>query len=225
MPLRPTNSTAPDAPLVAGAFASLSKLRGTRIVHPRGTGWSVAIERTVEAERLPDTPLFRQERGVGVLRLSRSGGLPPPLPDVLGIGMAIELDDGPPQHLLLSSSGDVPIVNRLLLPTRERSGVVFSSLLPYDVAGQRLLFGARLGGARGSAFAPRPGAWLELLVARPLARFHPWATVRLEAEREADQSPALRFNPWQCSDGIEPAGAINQLRDAAYQGSQRGRGA
>jgi hypothetical protein len=39
----------------------------------------------------------------------------------------------------------------------------------------------------------------------------------------AEQTEALRFNPWSTGPGIHPSGWLNLLRDAAYRASQRGR--
>jgi hypothetical protein len=39
----------------------------------------------------------------------------------------------------------------------------------------------------------------------------------------ADQTEALRFNPWTTGPGIRPSGWLNLLRDTDYRASQRGR--
>jgi hypothetical protein len=46
--------------------------------------------------------------------------------------------------------------------------------------------------------------------------------VTADAPLTADQTEALRFNPWTTGPGIRPAGWLNLLRDAAYRASQRG---
>ena len=66
------------------------------------------------------------------------------------------------------------------------------------------------------------GLELELRTARSLGCSQPLATVTVGPPLPADQTEALRFNPWTTGPGIHPSGWLNLLRDAAYQASQRG---
>jgi hypothetical protein len=67
------------------------------------------------------------------------------------------------------------------------------------------------------------GLKLELRAAKSLGRSQPLATVTVGAPLSADQTEALRFNPWTTGPGIRPSGWLHLLRDTAYRASQRGR--
>ena len=73
----------------------------------------------------------------------------------------------------------------------------------------------RAAAANGLGFEPR--------IARSFGRSRPLATLRIGPPLPAEQTEALRFNPWTTGPGIRPAGWLNLLRDAAYRASQRGR--
>jgi hypothetical protein len=67
------------------------------------------------------------------------------------------------------------------------------------------------------------GLEFELRTARSLGRSQPLGTVTVGGSLSADQTEALRFNPWTTGPGIRPSGWLNLLRDTAYRASQRGR--
>jgi hypothetical protein len=158
--------------------------------------------------------------------------------------VAIKLPDayspGGDQDLLLTSSSDRPLLRRLLFPARSFLRGAFSTALPYDLGGERivlLLVPIRAGGRRsgdGAGHRPSGGAIGELRAAAPdglrfelrtattFGRSRPLATVTTDAPLTADQTAALRFNPWTTGPGIRPSGWLNLLRDAAYRASQRG---
>jgi hypothetical protein len=79
------------------------------------------------------------------------------------------------------------------------------------------------GGAIGELRAAVPdGLRFELRAATTFGRSRPLATVTTDAPLTADQTDALRFNPWTTGPGIRPSGWLNLLRDGAYRASQRG---
>ncbi|MCW2923119.1 MAG: hypothetical protein JWM98_523 [Thermoleophilia bacterium] len=218
-----TPADGPDLPLVEHAFERASNLRGRRIFHPRGVAWQLDLRRVAPAERLPDIPLLRAARATGVARLSRGLGLPTWLPDAIGLAVRIDVDGAPAQDLLLVSSLDGPLLNRVIRPAWARPGLVLSSILPMEVEGRALWFGARLGAVATGGPGGGPAMEFELLVARRLDRFHTWATGRVTGTLPAAEAEALRFDPWRCTDGVRPAGLVNRTRPAAYLGSRRGR--
>jgi hypothetical protein len=117
----------------------------------------------------------------------------------------------------------------------------FSTALPYDLGSERVVLllvpvatnaGRSAGGvghrASGGAMAElraiaANGLEFQLRTARSLGRSQPMATVTVGGSLSADQTEALRFNPWTTGPGIRPSGWLNLLRDAAYRASQRGR--
>ena len=159
--------------------------------------------------------------------------------------MAIKLPDahgpGADQDLLLTSSSDRPLLRRLLFPARSFAHGAFSTALPYDLGNDRvvlLLVPAHSSAGRsadddghhaaGGALAElraaaASGLGFELRTARTFGRSRPLATLRIGPPLPAEQTEALRFNPWTTGPGIRPAGWLNLLRDAAYRASQRGR--
>jgi hypothetical protein len=229
-------SAAVAGPVVAAGFHALAVLRRRRSLHPSGTGYRAWLR--VPDERPPGTgvPLF--QAGVthpALLRFSRGAGLPDPLPDALGV--AIKLPDahgrGADQDFLLTSSTDRPLLRRLLFPARSFVRGAFSTALPYDLGGERVVLllvptPAKAGRPAGGALAElrtvaADGLAFELRAARSVGRSRPLATVTVGASLPAEQAAALRFNPWTTGPGIRPAGWLNLLRDAAYRASQRGR--
>ena len=178
-----------------------------------------------------------------LLRFSRGAGLPEPLPDALGVAIKLPNTHGPgaDQDLLLTSSTDRPLLRRLLFPARSFAHGAFSTALPYDLGNDRVVLllvpahssaGRSADGddhhAAGGALAElraaaANGLGFELRTARSFGRSRPLATLRIGPPLPAEQTEALRFNPWTTGPGIRPAGWLNLLRDAAYRASQRGR--
>jgi hypothetical protein len=236
-------AAAAAGPAVAAGFYALAALRRKRALHPTGIGFQGWLR--VPNERLPrpGVPLFQAGTSRrAVLRFSRGAGLPEPLPDALGV--AIKLPDaygpGVDQDLLLTSSIDRPLLRRLLFPARSFVRGAFSTALPYDLGGERVVlllvpvgtsdgrFASGVGHrAVGGALAElragsADGLGFELRTARSFGRSQPLATVTVGPPLSADQTEALRFNPWTTGPGIHPSGWLNLLRDAAYRASQRG---
>ncbi|MDP9398560.1 MAG: hypothetical protein M3P96_12410, partial [Actinomycetota bacterium] len=90
---------------VSAAFAALARLRGARALHPRG----IVLEGTLRlAGARCGVPILDAAGTLPVLaRLSKGGGLPGRLPDVLGLAVRVPDAAGPgrPLDLLLSTAG------------------------------------------------------------------------------------------------------------------------
>jgi len=237
-------AAAAAAPALAAGFSTLAALRRGRSLHPIGIGYHGWLGVPNEWPTRPGVPLFEVGgRHQALLRFSRGAGLPEPLPDALGV--AIKLPDahgpGADQDLLLTSSTDRPLLRRLLFPARSFVRGAFSTALPYDLGSERVVLllvpvltdaGRSAGGGShrvgGGALAElraatADGLRFELRTARSLGRSRPLANVTVGPPLPADQTEALRFNPWTTGPGIHPSGWLNLLRDAAYRASQRGR--
>jgi hypothetical protein len=156
--------------------------------------------------------------------------------------VAVKLPDahgpGADQDLLLTSSTDRPLLRRLLFPATSFVRGAFSTALPYDLDGERvvvLLVPALTGSGRPPGGVCRRGALaelhaaaiagldLELRTAGTLGPSQLLATLSVGQPLSAEQTEGLRFNPWSTGPGIRPSGWLNLLRDAAYRASQRGR--
>ena len=237
-------AAAAAGPVVAAGFYSLASLRRRRALHPTGIGYQGWLRVPDDRPARPDVPLFQAgTTRWALLRFSRGAGLPAPLPDALGVAIKLPDAHGPGIHqdLLLTSSADRPLLRRLLFPARSFVRGAFSTALPYDLGGERVVLllvpvptdvqrSADGGGHRtdGGALAElraaaANGLEFELRIARSLGRSQPLATVMAGASLSAEQTEALRFNPWTTGPGIRPSGWLNLLRDAAYRASQRGR--
>jgi hypothetical protein len=214
-PPRP-NVPAPVERAAATLFRTLSAIRGRRIFHPRGDGFEVEVEVDRPLHRYDGIALLSERRTYGgAARLSRAVGIPPPLPDLLGLAFRIEVEGGP-QDFLLVSSARAPALRHLLLPTRAGfSSNTYSSILPYQIDGELRLVGAEpLGPLEYElSVAPLGGAW------------EPFGRLRIRAALDPETTESLRFNPWNTVAGLEPVGPLNGLRRSSYEGSQRGRSA
>jgi hypothetical protein len=234
-------AAAAAAPAAAAGFYALGALRRRCSVHPNGVGYQGQLLVRDDGPGRPNIPLLRPGTAhPTLLRFSRGGGLPEPLPDALGV--AVKLPDahgrGADQDLLLTSSADRPLLRRLLFPARSFVRGAFSTALPYDLDGERVVLllvpvrsdsGRSAGGvANGGALVELRAAaadtlGFELRVAGTFGRSQPLATLSVDQPLPVEQTEALRFNPWTTGPGIRPAGWLNLVRDAAYRASQRGR--
>jgi hypothetical protein len=237
-------AAAAAGPVVAAGFYALAALRRKRSLHPTGIGYQGWLQVPKDSPPRPGVPLFQAgTTHRAVLRLSRGAGLPEPLPDALGVAIRLPDAHGPgvDQDLLMTSSTDRPLLRRLLFPARSFVRGAFSTALPYDLGSERvvlLLVPVPISAGRSTGQAGRhpvggalaelraataDGLGFELRTARSLGRSQPLATVTVGPPLPADQTQALRFNPWTTGPGIRPSGWLNLLRDPAYRASQRGR--
>jgi len=219
---------------VALALGAVAAARRGKAVHPHG----VVHEAALVVEGGPGAPrgapfLERRARHRGIVRFSRSVGLPRPLPDLLG--MSIRLPgvhgEGGDQDFLLISSADRPLVHHLFLPANDVQQRPYSSSLPYR-SGARLY----LIGALPRPDSPRPsgrdeldrlhkaaatgGLSFDFAVAPLGGRFAPVGRLEVGA-RLGPELDALRFNPHNTGGGLEPSGLLNRMREQAYPASQR----
>jgi len=200
-----------------------SRLRGERAVHARGRAFSGTV--TLPGGVATGAPLLDTAGTYGaVVRFSRSVGLPPWLPDVYGLAVRLVDAHGPGRHqdLLLDATQPAPLLRRLPWPRRDATGALYSSLLPYDVGGRRLLLGAVP--VPGTPRAPSLDALPdELELALLLATAHgPWrevGRVRTSGELPAPQGRQLHFTPAATGGGLRPAGPLQEWRNRSYPAS------
>jgi hypothetical protein len=222
--------------VAAGVFATLASLRRARGVHPHGIGFGGVL--TLQTgPGLDLMPGLGAPRSVpAVLRLSRSFGLPHPLPDLLGV--AVKLPDlhgpGHDQDFLLVSALDGRLSKYVPVPAPRYSWRAYSSLIPYRSDGRLVLPGA-LGASPEAATgedemtgalraAEHGDLRFRLAVAPALARFAPFGEVRVTHRVAQSEVQALRFNPFHTAQSLMPAGGpLNAMRRAAYPASQRAR--
>jgi hypothetical protein len=216
------------------ALAALAAVRRGKAVHPHGAVYEAELVVPAGTDWLSGTTLFGSPgRYAAVMRFSRSLGLPRPLPDLLGVSVRV-LDaygQGRHQDLLVVTSVDAPVAHHFFVPASDVQQRPYSSSLPYRTGERRLLIGVlprpdtpRPEGGneleRLEAAASTGALVFDLAVAEMWGRFRPIAELRV-GHPLPPAADALRFNPWNCGGGLEPAGFLNRLRDHAYPLSQR----
>jgi hypothetical protein len=215
-------TAAPLAGVSAGLFAGLSKTRGKRFFHPRG----VALDGTITF-RPTSFALPLDGTHPAVARLSRGIGLPEVSPDVLGLAVKVPALG---QDFLLATSGSNPVTRHMLLPATGFFRMPYSSILPYELRGDLVVFGARadtsLHDSTGQemddlvSHAVAGHLRFDLTVARPGESGDAvFASLVLESRHENE----VKFTPWNSHSELRPAGALNRLRRETYESSQSAR--
>lgn len=210
-------------------FAAIMLVRRPRPIHARGrmlegelrwlgnpTAAGIAWIDQATSEPVPVTA-----------RLSRSIGLPAPLPDIIGLALRFGEDERAADLELASTGFGVP-GRFLLLPHRSPSAARLGTLLPYRSSRGPLLLCARTlpaaplpagGDALDEALAER-GWHLRLFFAHRGGKWHPCADVslRLSVPQPPDQ---LRFDAVRRPlPGAEAYPWVRALRQPSYRLAQ-----
>jgi hypothetical protein len=210
-----------------GLFGGIARLRGDRSLHPSGIAFAATL--TVDNPLGGDSGLFAHSgEHEAFVRFSRGFGLPEPLPEILSLAVKVPSVG---QDLLLTATGDRPVLRHLFWAGRSHLVKRYSSVFPFRVGGETVVLGAR------PLTAPRRGGDLEELeraatrrelelvleVAHPLGAWRPVARLTAGRKLSPTEEDALTFNSDNAGGGIEPAGFVNRVRGAAYAASIRGR--
>jgi hypothetical protein len=232
----------PHVPSGVGAAAStlsgwLSRLRGARVFHPKGVGYSATLIVDRPQPEYAGAPLFVEAmEHPALVRLSYAAGLPDRWPDALGLALRLLDVHGPGRHqdFLLITSGARPLTQHLILPApRGFTGHSYSTLLPYRIGDRLRVMGARPHSRPSPA---RDGALpalvrtaasgtirFDLTLGTFAGRRHAVAELVVEDRLDDDLVERLAFNPWNTGGGVRPAGPLQGLRRPSYAGSQSGR--
>jgi hypothetical protein len=248
----------PAATAAGAVFGGLASLRHRRSLHPDGASYHATVridgderyagpEQDGGGERRAGltrpggghghVPLLARPRAYpALLRFSRGLGLPPGLPDALGVAVRFcdVHGEGRHQDLLMTTSARPPVLHHLLLPAlRGPFGQPYSTILPYRVGDGVRLFGAlplpaparddRTDLEEFDDAAARGEARFTLALAAPFRGWRPIGVIEAGEPLDREAGEALRFNPWNTGGGIRPVGPFQGLRDAAYGASQRAR--
>lgn len=186
---------------LAGVFAVGQRLRPPRPIHSRGVVLSGTIAWIPDAE---SSGIAWIDRSPGhpvpvVARVSRSVGLPAPLPDVIGLALRTETDGRPVDLELASTGRGVPARFALLLHRRAERATL-GALFPYQGPRGPVLLAARTRHGRPPATDPREldpaddTSWT-LTLAHATARgpWHPFARIELRLDLDQDDR-GLRFD-------------------------------
>lgn len=212
--------------MLAEGFRRLASLRSARAFHPKGRLGRATLRLDDPSSAL-GVVLGRGDHATRV-RLSRGAGLPGRLPDFLGLALRVESTT--PLDLLFTSTGRSGPARWLVLPSGSWTSRPYSTVLPYRTPGGHVLL----------ALAPRgerlPDASLDGLAAAvdasPLAfdvleaaLLGGWRVVGELSVESVEGEGAIPFDPMLHSDPrLRPVRLLAGLREAAYDGSRRGRG-
>ncbi len=200
-----------------------SRLRGERAVHARGRAF---VGTVTLPGGLGTGAALLDTAGTydAVVRFSRSVGLPPWLPDVYGLAVRLVDAHGPGRHqdLLLDTTQPAPLLRHLPWPRWDATSALYSSLLPYDVGGRRLLVGAvpvpDSPPARSLDALPER-LDLALLLATAHGQWREVGRVRTAGELPAPEGRRIRFTPAMTGGGVRPAGPLQEWRNRSYPAS------
>jgi hypothetical protein len=187
--------------VIGAVFAGITLVRRPRPIHARGVrlqGTATWTERSESGVRWIDDAPDAPQRVTA--RASRSIGFPAPAPDIVGLALRFETEDGVADIELASTGVGVP--GRFILrlhgsPSRAHLG----TLLPYVGERGPVLLAARTISpgdlpVEPSSLAARltEDTWhLRLYVATPRGRWHPFADLELQARAGGIDTP-LRFD-------------------------------
>ena len=215
----------------AEVFATLSRLRGHRIFHPYGEAFTADVVFERSADRWLPAVLARPRRHDAIVRFSRAVGLPDALPDLLGMAVKIPglYGEGYDQDWLLVTSGADPVSRHLLIPALDVLGRPYSTVLPYRRPSGLVTFGAQAAHGQRARSIDRlremvrsSSVTFDFTIAPEGADHVRIGHVHLRSDA-VTSGQALRFNPWNTSSELRPAGALNDLRRDTYIASQRAR--
>ncbi|MDP9395770.1 MAG: hypothetical protein M3Q27_16570, partial [Actinomycetota bacterium] len=225
--------TATGAALGA-AFRAAAAVRAAKPLHPRGVVVQARLHRRGSVERWGSPWLDEPGEDSGVARLSRSAGVPSPLPDVLGLALRLRGRDGAVHDLLLASTGVSPGARFLLWPRWDPASATYTSLLPYRSAtGCSVWLAALPVGLR--RLPSEPGALpaelareplrLELAAATGTGPWQPVGTLEVFADGTEADTP-VSFDPvLNPLPGLWLPGPLARVRAMSYTGARAGRGA
>jgi len=212
-------------------FGAIAKATGRRSLHPDGVAFAATL--VVDAPALGGARLFAAPgRHAAFVRFSRGFGIPQPLPEILSLAVKVPDAYGPgqDQDLLLTASGDPPVLRHVFAAGRSHLRRTYSSVLPFSVGGRTMVFGAvpRAGARDGGedldelVAAARDGDLsLDLRAATPLGPWRTVARVEVGERLSEDAERALAFNSDHAGGGIAPTGVLNKVRGGAYAASAR----
>ncbi|SNT03684.1 hypothetical protein SAMN06893096_11417 [Geodermatophilus pulveris] len=215
---------------VAVPLGALARRRRTKPMHPRGAVLDAVLERTGGPAWWGVPWLAGRGEQPVLARLSRGGGLPAPLPDLLGLAVRVPGPEGP-VDLLLSTTGRGRLTRLLPVPRRD-AAAVYTSVMGYrSVAGTVRL--AALPAPGAGPVTPEPGPVgaaaaagrlvLTLAAARGAGPWRPFARLRLLAPVPGGD-PDVRFDAVRHPPpGLVPDGPMARFRAPAYAAAQRAR--
>ncbi|TDD06392.1 hypothetical protein E1181_12955 [Saccharopolyspora terrae] len=202
--------------VVGVVFGAVARMRRGKPLHPHGTVYEAVLRRAGSPQPWAVEWLDEAGENHGLVRISRSMGLPKLLPDVFGLAFTFSGPSGDRHDLLLATTGLRPSLRFFLLPRREPFSGTYGSLLPYSAAGGLVLLAAVPLAPDGSV------ASFRLLAATPTGRWWPFGRLDLTGRAAATADQPVRFDPTlHVLPGFAWPPAIEQLREPAYAAARR----
>ncbi|MGI5215822.1 phosphodiesterase [Plantactinospora sp. CA-290183] len=203
----------------------ISRLRGGRLLHPRGRSFCGEIELWGPfAAHLAGGP----GRWPATVRLSRGTPTPEGWPDLLGLAVRIHRH-ADPVDLLVSSAGRLPLLRHLPTPRRDFGGP-YTSILSYRLYGRRVYLAALPERPLGTSLdqvtsiATGGGAGLRLAVASVAGRWRQFGRISFGEPAPDEVDAALAFDPiGNRPDDLRTVGLIQRMRVATYAASRHTR--
>jgi hypothetical protein len=210
--------------LVAGPVAALTRVRSSKPMHPRGTLFTAVLHRTGLARGIPW--LDGTGRDDVLVRISRGAGLPPALPDLLGL--ALRVPGECPVDLLLSSTGRGRWSRRVPVLRRD-AATTYGSIMAYRTPGGPVWLsadptGGPLPTAGDRLAAAAPGRVVTLSAAVGRGPWQPFGSLTL-GEPSTPPDPELPFDAVQhAPPGLVADGPLARFRRPAYAAARAARG-
>ncbi|MFC3983004.1 hypothetical protein [Streptosporangium jomthongense] len=223
---------------LAAVSEKAARLRHGRPLHPDGLVLHAALRLRGVSPQMGAAFLDEPMTLTGVARLSRAAGLPPPLPDILGLAVRWSAAGLPGDtgegvcDLLLATTGHTVLGRRALRPTRRWAPGMYGSLLSFALDGRnrKVLLGAVARSSWASwadldelALAvEREPLVLDLVVAHPLTPWRRFGLLELTGPPLPDSAAPMRFDPARHPiPGLPPAGVMQRVRGPVYAAAQR----
>jgi hypothetical protein len=207
-------------------FEKLAAKKQARVFHADGQAYHATMRDASGHER------------PAIVRLSRGGAGKPGKPDILGIAVKTKGADGQDQDVLMVSSfGQKGLGARVPRFRGTLAGSSVSSLTSFKYEGVKGAITAKLPDGfrtaldvQGSGKGPARQSFqmqirqAHLFRAATQTQLGGEVTVHFDQPLTAAESKGLEFTPMHDGAGVKPVGIVNKLRQAAYPGSEEGRG-
>lgn len=202
--------------VLGGVFDALGRVRrADKPLHPRGRVHSGTLRRHGVPE--PTGVGWLDQGGVDdvVVRVSRSAGFRPPVPDVFGLAIRFPVGGGGHADLLLSSTGTGPTSRFVMHPARGPDVATYCTMFPYRTPTGAVVLG----------LTPTGRLSYDLRIARPRGPWTAFGDLRLGADSSESGDTDLAFdavlNPLP---GLQFYDWVVLLREPSYRAARRRRG-
>jgi hypothetical protein len=218
------------------AFWCLARLRSGRAVHAKGTLFRAHLR--VNRESLTGAALGGPWARPALVRLSKSLGTSRGLPDLLGVALRVEIpqpfSDTGLLDMLFASAGRHDLNHFVLTPAARWWSRPYSTVLPYHVDGRTRFLGLQAelsdcepGGAEPVSVETEIGRLRRALVLTERSLTGPLCHVGHLVLNAVPAAPEpVSFDPiLNASPRVRPIRLFSRVREWAYAGSRRARGA